>query len=576
MTKNITPAPLLADFYKLSHREQYPKGTEYVYSVLTARSNKFFPEAEEIVVFGIQAFIQKYLIEYFNDNFFNRPFEDVEAEYTRIVKNTLGDPDPETSHLEELHDLGFLPLSIKALPEGTKVPFGTPIMTYENTRPEFFWLTNFLETITLAELWQPMTSATIAYHYRSIMDEAAMETVGNTDLVGIQGHDFSMRGMSSLEAAQSSGAGHLTSFIGTDSIPAINYLEEYYGADVEKEAVCVSIPATEHSVMSVGADENQEEYDMFKYLLTEVYPSGFFSVVSDTYDFWKIVGEVIPSLKETIMNRDGRMVVRPDSGDPAEVLCGMPIYTVDHVEEIEDLAEDEARMEAGDECGDGVTGRTHYSYLFNVDGAYYHVIVKVEYDRMDKRYYYVDSTATTSVQEYEPSVKEKGLIQSLWDTFGGETTEKGYKLLDSHVGAIYGDAITPNRVREINRRLKEKGFASANVVFGIGGFNYSFVTRDTLGFAMKATWAQVNGEQRLVYKDPKTDTKKRSQRGRVRVYRDDDGSITYEDGLHKTEDFENNLLLPIFSQGQTFVETTYTLEEIRSYIQGKVPHVISE
>lgn len=481
MTKTTQPATLLCDFYKLAHREQYPEKTEVIYSTLTPRSNKYFPEAEGAVVFGIQAFIKKYLIGYFNTHFFNRKKEAVVAEYKRFLTFAMGQTDPDASHIEALHDLGYLPISIHALKEGTIAPIRVPVLTIENTHKDFFWLTNYLETLLSAETWLSMTAATIAHEYRKVLDAAAMRTVGSLDGVGFQGHDFSMRGMSSLESAKYSGAGHLLSFTGTDTIPAIYHLEEYYNANIETELIGGSIPATEHSVMSANTSaDSRDEYAMFKRLLTEIYPTGLFSAVSDTYDFWEVVGNVLPKLKKEIMGRDGKLVIRPDSGDPVLILCGDP--------------------------------------------------------------------------NAKEEIVQKGLIEALWDTFGGSVSEKGFKLLDSHIGAIYGDSITLARAKEITERLEAKGFASTNVVFGIGSYTYQFNTRDTLGFAVKAPYAVIDGKEQLLFKDPKTDDgTKRSQRGRVVVLSNPEtGKLECVEGLTKDmqESYTSeNLLTPVFHNG---------------------------
>ncbi|WP_257146726.1 nicotinate phosphoribosyltransferase [Priestia megaterium] len=393
--KTSNPSPLLCDYYKLGHYDQYPEGTETIYSTFIPRSNKYYPAANEVVVFGIQAFVKKYLIDHFNTHFFSRPKAEVVEEYVRFVTNTLGVKNPRINHIEELHDLGYLPVKLKALKEGTLAPIKVPVLTVVNTRPDMaatFWITNYLETLISNEVWLPMTSATIAHTYRKLLDKYALETVGTTEGVPYQGHDFSMRGMASLDASKASGAGHLLSFVGTDTIPAIFHLEEFYNANVEKELVGTSISATEHSVMcSYG---QTDEFELFKHLMTNVYPTGFFSVVSDTWDFWKVVGEYLPALKETILNRDGRVVIRPDSGDPVDIVCGTP------------------------------------------DG-------KTELER-------------------------KGLIEALWDIFGGTVSKQGYKVLDTHIGAIYGDSMNLERITQICEKLKAKGFASTNIVFGIG------------------------------------------------------------------------------------------------------------
>lgn len=501
MSKTIYPATLLCDFYKLSHREQYPTGTELVYSTWIPRSNKYFPKADKVVVFGIQSFIKKYLINYFNEHFFNRPLEDVVAEYKRFITHTLG-VEPDTQHIVDLHKLGYLPIKIKALKEGMQAPIKVPMMTVENTDPRFFWLTNYLETIISNEIWLPMTSATIAKTYRNILDKYAIMTTGTTDGVEFQGHDFSMRGMGAFEASIASGAGHLIPFSGTDSASAISYHEEYYGANIEKELVGASIPATEHSVMCTYGQTN--EFELFKHLMTNVYPKGFFSVVSDTWDFWKVVGEYLPKLKDEIMNRDGRVVIRPDSGNPVDILCG-------------DINSD-------------------------------------------------------NTLEY------KGLIEALWDIFGGTVTPQGYKVLDGHIGAIYGDSITIERAEEICKRLEAKGFASTNVVFGIGSYTYQYNTRDTFGFAMKATYAVVNGEERFLLKDPKTDDgTKKSLTGRVVVYENPSndyksssfGQLMAVDGLNNNEHAKYkgiDLLEDVFVDGSLVREQT--LAEIREILKG--------
>ena len=294
---NNTPITLLADFYKLSHRKQYPQGTTKVYSTLTPRSNKYAPYSDEIVWFGLQYFIKEYLIDRFNKDFFSKTKDEVISEYSRLVEFSLGKEYAETKHIEELHDLGYLPIKISTLPEGSLVPMRVPVMTIQNTHDDFFWLTNFLETILSTSIWLPTTSATLAYSYRKVLNDYAIKTTGSTSGVEFQGHDFSMRGMSSEQSATVSGAGHLLSFKGTDTIPSILFLEKYYNGNIEKSLIGASIPATEHSVMCSYGQENEK--DLLTHLLTEVYPSGLFSAVCDTWDFWKLVSEYLPELKET-------------------------------------------------------------------------------------------------------------------------------------------------------------------------------------------------------------------------------------------------------------------------------------
>lgn len=492
MTVRI-PAPLLLDSYKSSHRKQYSPSTEVVYSTWTPRKSRE-SGIDKVVVFGIQAFIQDYLVELFNQTFFYRKKEDVIPAIKEIMQNYTGDSD--TSHWEALHDLGYLPLEIRALPEGTLCPIRCPMATIENTKPEFYWLTNFIETIFSTEVWKPMTSATIALQYRKILDSYAEKTCDNNDHVDYQGHDFSLRGMAGIDAGLSSAAGHLVSFKGSDTIPAVFWIEKYYQTKNINGSVATSIPATEHSVAETNIIELEEQFKNSEdprleaeraylgRLLNDVYPSGFFSYVSDTYNLWDVCTKVLPSHKDKIMSRDGRVVVRPDSGDPADILCG---YNT----------------------------KTFFDPYRGIDKP-----VKLR-DENDTPYY---------------DEINKGVIELLWETFGGTVNSKGYKVLDSHIGCIYGDAITLERAQEICERLEKKGFASSNVVLGIGSYTYNMNTRDTFGFALKTTYGVVNGKELLLYKDPITDDgTKKSQKGRVIVYRDENGDLTYKDNLYKDD-----------------------------------------
>ena len=492
MTVRI-PAPLLLDSYKSSHRKQYSPNTEVVYSTWTPRKSRE-SDINKVVVFGIQAFIQDYLVELFNQTFFYRKKEDVMPVIKEIMQNYTGDSD--TSHWEALHDLGYLPLEIRALPEGTLCPIRVPMATIENTKPEFYWLTNFIETIFSTEVWKPMTSATIALQYRKILDSYAEKTCDNNDHVDYQGHDFSLRGMAGIDAGLSSGAGHLVSFKGSDTIPAVFWIEKYYQTKNINGSVATSIPATEHSVAETNIIELEEQFKNSEdprleaeraylgRLLNDVYPSGFFSYVSDTYNLWDVCTKVLPSHKDKIMSRDGRVVVRPDSGDPVDILCGYNTKTF-----FDDYGGTDKPVRLRDES----------------DTPYYNEI-------------------------------NKGVIELLWETFGGTVNSKGYKVLDSHIGCLYGDAITLERAKEICERLEKKGFASSNVVLGIGSYTYNMNTRDTFGFALKTTYGIVNGKELLLYKDPITDDgTKKSQKGRVIVLRDENGDLTYIDNLYKSE-----------------------------------------
>src|ERR1017187_9778763 len=305
------------DFYKIGHVDQYPKDTEYVFSNWTPRSSRI-PGQTNAVFFGLQYFLKEYLIDQWNANFFRKKLSDIIREYKEVMRATLGLAEPRTDHIEALHKLGYLPLRFYAIPEGFSTPLNVPPFIVTNTLPQFYWLPNFFESIPSCALWKASTSATRALRFRRVFEKWAREA-GEEDLgfVDWQGHDFSFRGMSGLEDAILSGMGHLLSFSGTDTIPAIIAAKKYYGADY---SVGGSVPATEHSVMSAGTKEG--EFDTFKRIITEIYPTGTVSIVSDTWDLWKVLTDFVPRLKKEIQSRSGKLVIRPDSGDPVKIMCG--------------------------------------------------------------------------------------------------------------------------------------------------------------------------------------------------------------------------------------------------------------
>lgn len=220
----------------------------------------------------------------------------------------------------------WTPRSCHYYPEATEgaVVFGIQYFIKEylmkQFQQDFFWLTNYFETLISTTLWLPMTSATTARLYKKELIRHARKTGFKDVDLNFLVHDFSMRGMAGVEAAIMSGMGHMTSFCGSETIPAIAGLEEYYNANAGEELIAATIPATEHSVMCAGGKE--DELETFRRLITEVYPTGFVSIVSDTWDFWKVMTEYLPKLKDEILARDGRLVIRPDSGNPVHIIAG--------------------------------------------------------------------------------------------------------------------------------------------------------------------------------------------------------------------------------------------------------------
>lgn len=472
------------DGYKLDHRRQYPTGTTNVYSNLTARSSRL--PVDYMFTLGLQAYLQRVLIDSMETGFFRKDKDTVLKQYKRRVDGYLGPNQIGTQHIADLHDLGYIPLRFYALPEGTKVPLRVPCLTLENTLPEFFWVTNYIESDLSNGVWLPSNSATIASIYKKMLVEYAKKTVGDASFVPWQGHDFSYRGMGGFDAAMTSGMGHLLFFTGTDTIPAMDFIEDYYGVP-ENYLLAGSVAATEHSVMCAGGDKGEME----TYIrLLELYPEGFLSVVSDTWDYWNVLTVILPALKAQIMARNGKLVIRPDSGDPVKIICGDP------------------------DAPEGSSAR-------------------------------------------------KGTIQLLWEIFGGTTSNEGYKVLDSHIGAIYGDSITTERAREISERLMAAGFATINIVYGIGSFTYQFNTRDTLNTAMKATSAVVGGICRDLYKAPKTDSgMKTSARGRLAVILVNNKLTLIEQATPEQE--AASLLLPTWENGKFLRRETYDVIRTRA------------
>jgi nicotinamide phosphoribosyltransferase len=481
----------LTDGYKLDHRRQYPKGTTFVYSNLTARQSRV-EGIDKVVFFGLKYYIERYLIEQFNQ-WFSTPRSIAIDNYVSLIKEYLG-PNAlggDFSHIEALYDLQYLPIVIKSLPEGSKVDIGIPMLTIAHTHPDFFWLTNYLETSLSNTLWLGITSATTALYTRGILDRAYEGRDDNGWFKDWQCHDFSYRGMSSLESACISGAAHLLVFKGTDTIPAIPFIKKYY-TPRGNEVIGGSVAATEHSCQC--SYEDDEKY--FNALI-DAYPTGILSVVSDGYDFWNVIENILPKLKDKILSRDGKLVIRGDSGSPLHIICG------------------------------------------NKDA--------------------------------DNPFERKGLIECLWDIFGGSVNSYGYKVLDPHIGAIYGDGITPERMKSILYFLSDKGFAPSNIVFGCGSFFYQYgVSRDTFGMAIKATSVIINGERKAIFKDPKTSigTNKKSARGLLRVdaTTDEGGFVLTEDVTEEEE--KGGALKVVFKDGVYHNSYDNSLEAIRSRVMS--------
>lgn len=587
------------DAYKVQHGPQYPPGTHYVYSNMTARGSAHFHYPHfngKIVTAGMRGFVQKYLKEWWDRNFFGRPKEAVVGVYRDMINSVMGKDAISTDHMAALHDLGYLPLKIKAIAEGRLVNLRIPLMTVINTKPGFFWLTNAIETLWSNECWKPITTATIAYEYHRLFQHHARVTGSPTWFVPYQGHDFSARGMSGANDSAEAGLGHLISFVGSDTIAAGDYARMYYGMDWRQHVIMKAPRATEHAVMCANY-ALYGEVETYRRLLQDVYPDGMVAVVSDTWDYWNVIATVVPSLKDVILARPGnaegpgKLVLRPDSGNPYKILCGdneWPVFSQPGgaLTGVEKTAQQGYLHRSVFEHYYGRDSRGLHNHLFiNAQtNAYilrdavtgeltYHQVTFAPGDYSDDQ---TRACADDSVwipgshgvsSAFEPTIEQKGSYQALWEIFGGGQTEKGYRLLNEHIGVIYGEAISLELADKIMTRMAELGFASMNAVFGIGSFTYQFLTRDTFGMAVKATWCEINGKGYDLEKHPKTDDgTKNSARGLLRVEYEEGNYVLYQEQTPEQE--EGGELELIFLDSD--VVGTQTLTEMREHLHPTV------
>ena len=490
--KDNVMAMLLADGYKHVHAEQFPSGMTKLVSYVTPRMSRLSTQ-NEMILFGLQAFIKDYLIEYFRTYFFALNEGDVLYEYQKVLDVMLGEGNYDIEKIRKLHRLGYLPLEISALPEGTKIPMRVPCISITNTHDDFAWVVQWIESLLSCEIWKPCVHANVGYTYRKIVDKYYDLTVDDEVPHDKAISDFGFRGMSSMAESIKATSAWLTSFSGTATIAAIPYVERMYNCDISKDHFASNAISTEHAVMASNYAVDGDEITMIKRLLTEIYPDASFSMVSDTYDLFNLIDNLLPLCREEIMKHNGKLLIRPDSGDIVEIA----VETVKH----------------------------------------------------------------------------------LYALFPGETNSKGFKTLDPHIGCVYGDGVTQNRAAIIYQKLMDEGYASNCIVFGAGSFSFNCIeengqlfplTRDTFSVAIKSTYGIVNGKEIFIFKDPKTDRTtgngfKKSQKGLCYVY-EEDGYIKYQDEFLADTIPSNNLLQPVFRDGELLKEQS--LQEIRARLHG--------
>lgn len=472
--------PLLCcDVYKMAHLEQYPDDIAFIYSYLHTRRADKYPR---MMMFGLQYYLQQYFQPFINQT-------DID-EFIFMKGDICGFDNP--IHLKNARDklqallaLGYWPLKIKALPEGLVVNNPNCLMTIENTVPGFHWVVGLFESLLL-KIWNTCTVATYSYELKQMLLKYNGETADNEDCIPFQIHDFGYRGCSSEETARLSGAAHLINFLGSDTVPAVDLAFKHYEA---KNPIGVSIPATEHSVMTCYG---RDEIAAFNKLL-DLYPKGPLSVVCDTYDLYHCILSVCcdKELHARIMERPGKLIFRPDSGNPEHVLLGNP------------------------------NGETTQEKL--------------------------------------------GVYRLLDIHFGGSTINtKGYKVLNSNIGVIYGDAMYKDRIERILEGLKGMQFSSDNFYAGVGGLLLQQHNRDDMAFSMKASQVMTyNGSPRPLIKDPKTDPSKKSQGGRFKVIKVDGFYTTVNNAI--PEDIYPDWLITMYEDG--WIKNT-TFSDIRKRAAG--------
>ena len=419
MTKN---AILNSDSYKYSQFNQYPPNTEYIYSYVESRGGKY----DETVFFGLQAFIKEYLLE---------PITQAMIDEAEAIILAHGEPFNREGweYILHVHN-GYLPVLIKAVPEGTVVPVHNVLATIINTDPKCYWLTSFLETALLRAIWYPTTVATNSREIKKVIYDA-LERTGDPSTIDFKLHDFGSRGVSSLESAGLGGMAHLVNFMSTDTVEALLFARRYYYADIAG----FSVPAMEHStVTSWGRDHEVDSYrNMVK---THGKPDGIVSVVSDSYDIYNACKLWGTELKQDVIDSGATLVVRPDSGNPAQVVF---------------------------KC-----------------------------------------------------------LKILDQYFGHTVNDKGYKVLNN-VRVLQGDGVNIDSIKQILAAIIEGGYSADNVVFGQGGALLQIVNRDDQKFAFKCSAAQIDGKWVDVFKDPITDSGKRSKKGRLALVDTDNGLETH-------------------------------------------------
>lgn len=559
----------MTDFYKMTHLMQYDERIAQITSYMTPRSSRL-RTTNKVTMFGLTDFVNT-LDEIFNKEFFQRDFDtEITPEVTETLRNGLGYGDAligkTLAKLKILHSNGYLPIVVRGVPEGTRVPMGVPMLEVTSTDFRVPWIGQAIESWLSCALWHPCVSATVAFEYAKIAAEVYKATVDSDDEKAYRGAfcDFSMRGQESYESAVASSAAWLTAFYNSSTVEARGYIQQNYedGEDIR----IGGLTSTEHSVMTTDAILNgMDERKTYKRLLTEVYPDTSFAAVCDSYDFWNVLVNILPTLKDELAAHKGFMGVRHDSADPVVALCGRRTFDIEVEEGFDATNEDVVRERIDSFCSemdiyscyiDTKEDYLRFRFIDEVtDIVVADKVAKIapiwECERgayTDYDYEFIDGWDIESLAD--TTYVDKGMVETMWEIFGGTVNSKGYKVVWDKVKAVYGDSITIERAREIFSQLRHKGFAANNVSLGVGSFSMECIeengslkpfTRDTFSIAIKATHMIVYDEKEEdykgydVFKDPKGFSAKKSIKGYALVYYDENGNLTYRDQVDGLE-----------------------------------------
>jgi nicotinamide phosphoribosyltransferase len=474
---NISKSVVLnTDSYKLGMYLMYPPKTEYVFSYGESRGGKF----PDTTMFGLQIFLKDVL---------SKQVTEAEVAMAKSFAAAHGTPFNYDGWMRIVKKCdGYLPLEIKAVPEGTTVPTGNALFTIQNTDPEFFWLTSYVETALLRAVWYGTTVATNSRAIKKVLAESMERTGADINTLPFKLVDFGARGVSSFESAGIGGAAHLINFMVTDTITGALTAMEYYSPAASLAAWVTqgddyfannmpgfSIPASEHSTMTSWGGREGELAAMRNMLTQFAKPGVTLACVSDSYDIYNATKNFWgTALKQEVIDSGATVVIRPDSGDPATVV--------------------------------------------------------------------VD------------------ILNILDEQFGTTKNTKGYKVLPDYIRVIQGDGITYDSIVGIVKAVEDAGFSADNVAYGMGGGMLQIMDRDTLKFAMKASAAYVNGKWIDVFKDPVTDTVKKSKKGQLTLVTDDYGNFRT---VRKSEVGDQvEVLKTVFLNG--IITKEYTFDEVRA------------